>query len=59
MLKVGKYYKPSILSFEDKDTVLKVNAIRCGRVDFINIATKNYGSMPIEEFSAYYEEVEK
>ena len=58
MLKVGKNYKPSIISFEDKDTVLKIDAIRCGRVDFINTKTKNYGSMPIEEFSVYYEETE-
>lgn len=56
---VGKYYKPSILSFEDSNTILQVDAIRCGRVEFTNITTKNYGSMPIEEFSAYYEEADK
>ena len=55
-LKVGKYYRPSILSFEDKDTVLKIDSIRCGRVEYTNIATQSYGSMPIDEFMAYYEE---
>lgn len=55
MLKVGNYYKPSILSFEDKDTVLQVNAIRCGRVEYTNVKTKHYGSMLIEEFKTYYE----
>ena len=58
MLKVGKYYKPSIFSFEDKDTVLQVDAIRCGRVEYTNVKTKHYDSIPIEEFSTYYEEAE-
>lgn len=56
MLKVGNYYKPSILSFEDKDTVLQVIEIRCGRVEYTNAKTKHYGSMSIEEFNTYYEE---
>lgn len=56
MLKVGKYYKPSLMSFEDPTTVFQIDAIRCGRVEYTNIKTKTYGSMPIDEFMAYYEE---
>ena len=59
MLKTGKYYKPSIISFENKDIVLRIDSICCGRVDFTNITTKNYGSMPIDEFSTYYEEIKR
>jgi len=59
MLKIGKHYKPSIMSFEDKDTVLQVEAIRCGRIDYTNVNTKLYGSMPIEEFNTYYEEADR
>ncbi len=58
MIEIGKYYKPSILSFEDKGTVLQVNTIRCGRVEYTNIKTKHYDSMLIEEFNTYYEETE-
>lgn len=57
MIEIGKYYKPSILSFEDKDTILQVDAIRCGRVSYTNVKTKYPDSMPIEEFNTYYEEV--
>lgn len=57
MLKVGKYYKPSILNFEEPNTILQVEAIRCGRVTYTNVKTKYYDSMPIEEFNTYYEEV--
>lgn len=58
MIEIGKYYKPSILSFEDKDTVIQVDAIRCGRVEYTNVKTKYYDSMLIEEFTTYYEEAE-
>ena len=57
MIKVGKYYKPSIMSFEEHDTILQVEAIRCGRVDYTNVKTKHYDSIPIKEFNMYYEEV--
>lgn len=57
MIKVGKYYKPSFMNFEEPDTILQVEAISCGRVTYTNVKTKHYGSMPIEEFNTYYEEV--
>lgn len=59
MIKVGKHYKPSIISFEEHDTILQVEAISCGRVTCTNVKTKHYDSMPIEEFNTYYEEADK
>ena len=54
MIEIGKTYKPSELSFEDKDTRIVVDAIRCDRVEYTNIKTKEYGDIPIDDFGWYY-----
>lgn len=59
MIKVGKYYKPSFMNFEEPDTILQVESISCGRVTYTNVKTKHYDSMPIKEFNTYYEEADK
>jgi len=57
-MKVGETYKPSEVSFEDKDTHLVIDAICCGRVEYTNLSTKEYGEMPIDDFGWYYDNVE-
>ena len=59
MLKIGKYYKPSIFNlFEDKDTILQIDEIRLGNVEYTNVKTGHYASIPIKEFYRYYEETD-
>ena len=58
MLAIGGIYKPSEVSFEDKDTRIVVNAVRCGRVEYTNINSKEYGEIPIDDFDWYYDEIE-
>ena len=59
MLKIGKYYKPSIFNlFEDKDTILQIDEIRLGNVEYTNVKTGHYASIPIKEFNKYYEETD-
>ncbi len=55
MIKTGEIYKPSVVSCEDKDTRIVVDAIRCGRVEYTNLVTKEYGEIPIDDFSWYYD----
>ena len=55
MAKTGEIYKPSEVSFEDKDTRIVIDAIRCGRVEYTNLITKEYGEIPIDDFDWYYE----
>ena len=57
-MKIGEIYKPSEASFEDKDTRLVVDAIRCGRVEYTNLITKEYGEIAIDDFCFYYDRVE-
>ncbi len=57
-MKIGEIYKPSEISCEDKDTRLVVDAIRCGRVEYTNLMTKEYGEIPVDEFVCYYDKVE-
>lgn len=54
-MKIGEIYKPSEVSFEDKDTRIVVDAIRCGRVEYTNLITKEYGEMLIDDFGWYYD----
>ena len=58
-MKIGEIYKPSEVSFEDKDTRLIVDAVRCGRVEYTNLTTKEYGEILIDDFNWYYDKVEK
>lgn len=58
MAKTGEIYRPSAVSFEDKDTRIVVDAIRCGRVEYTNLITKGYGEIPIDDFGWYYDKVE-
>ena len=58
-MKIGEIYKPSEVSFEDKDTRLIVDAVRCGRVEYTNLTTQEYGEISIDDFSWYYDKVEK
>lgn len=58
-MKIGEIYKPSEVSFEDKDTRLIVDAVRCGRVEYTNLTTKEYGEISIDDFRWYYDKVEK
>ena len=57
-MRIGEIYKPSEVSFEDKNTRLVIDAIRCGRVEYTNLITKEYGEMPIDDFSWYYDKAE-
>ena len=56
-MKIGEIYKPSEVSFEDKDTRIEVNAVRCGRVEYTNLITKEYGEIPIDDFGWYYDKI--
>jgi len=58
MAKIGEIYSPSDVSFEDKDTRLVVDAIRCGRVEYTNLITKEYGEISVDDFDWYYDKVE-
>ena len=55
MAKIGEIYSPSEVSFEDKDTRIIVDAIRCGRVEYTNLITKEYGEITIDDFGWYYD----
>lgn len=57
-MKIGEIYRPSDVSFEDKDTRLVVDAIRCGRVEYTNLITKEHGEISIDDFGRYYDKVE-
>ena len=57
-MKIGEIYKPSEVSFEDKDTRIVVDAIRCGRVAYTNLITKEYREIAIEDFYFYYDKAE-
>ena len=56
-MEIGKIYKPSEVSFEDKDTRIIVDAIRCGRVEYTNLTNKEYGVISIDDFDRYYDKV--
>lgn len=56
-LVVGKVYKPSEMSFEDKDRRLEVYQIGFGRVLYTDLATKENGECNEEDFFWYYDEV--
>ena len=58
MAKTGEIYRPSEVSFEDKDMRLMVDAVRCGRVEYTNLTTNEYGEMPINDFGWYYDKIE-
>ena len=57
-MKIGETYKPSEVSYEDKDTRIRVDAIRCGRVEYTNLTTEEHGEIPIDEFGWYYDKIE-
>lgn len=57
-MKIGEIYKPSEVSFEDKNTRLVIDAIRCGRIEYTDLITKEYGEMPIDDFCWYYDKAE-
>jgi hypothetical protein len=59
MVKIGGIYKPSEVSFEDKSTRIVVDAIRCGRVEYTNLVTNEYGDIPIDDFGWYYDKTRK
>ena len=59
MIKVGEIYKPSEVSFEDKDTRIVVDAIRCGRVEYTNLITNEYGEISVDDFGWYYDKNRK
>ena len=59
MVKIGGIYKPSEVSFEDKDTRIVVDAVRCGRVEYTNLITKEYGEISIDDFGWYYDKEER
>ena len=58
MIKVGEIYKPSEVSFENEDTRIMVNDIRCGRVEYTNLVTNEYGEISIDDFGWYYDKIE-
>ena len=58
MIEIGEIYSPSDVSFEDRNTRLIVDAIRCGRVEYTNLITKEYGEISIDDFGWYYDKAE-
>ena len=57
-MKIGEIYRPSEENFEGKDTRIVINAVRCGRVEYTNLITNEYGEMPIDDFCWYYDKIE-
>ena len=55
---VWKHATLSRVRLHDKDTRIVVDAIRCGRVEYTNLTTKNYGELPIDDFYMYYDKIE-
>lgn len=47
-----------MVSCEDKDTRIVVDAVRCGRVEYTNLTTQEYGEIPIDDFDWYYDKIE-
>lgn len=58
-IEIGKVYKPSEVSFEDKDTRIKPYQVGMGRVFYINTKTKEYGEISKEDFDCYYTRARK
>ena len=59
MAKVGKKYKPSEMSFENKNRVIQVYQIGCGRVLYTDSKTKENGECELEDFDWYYDEIKE
>lgn len=55
---IGEIYKPSEVSFEDKDVRIIVDNISCGRVQYTNLITNEHGEIPIDDFGWYYAKIE-
>lgn len=59
IIAIGEIYKPSEVSFEDKDTRIVVDAVRCGRVEYTNLITNESGEIPINDFDWYYDRIDR
>ncbi len=58
-IEIGKVYKPSEVSFDDKCIRIKPYKVGMGRVLYINTKTKEYGEISEEDFDWYYTRARK